>query len=65
MLSQCFLHEIFFLPNFDNDTDPRTCNRIPKVIIAISELENKQELLTQHISEAIQYRNFDRELWNH
>ena len=38
-------------------------DRILKVARTITDLENAQNVLGEHISESIQYRSLDRQLW--
>ena len=41
----------------------RAYDRILKVSRTIADLDNKIDILPEHVSEAIQYRTFDRTLW--
>jgi len=41
----------------------RAYDRILKVSRTIADLDGKNDIAPEHVSEAIQYRTFDRTLW--
>ena len=47
----------------DLNLSARAYDRILKVARTIADLENKIDISSEHVSEAIQYRTFDRTLW--
>ena len=47
----------------DLNLSARAYDRILKVARTIADLDSKIDVAPEHVSEAIQYRTFDRTLW--
>jgi len=45
------------------DISARGYNKILKVGRTIADLDRSKDVCVEHISEAVQYRNLDRDLW--
>jgi len=63
----CFLgtdsHELIRVAMTELNLSARAYDRILKVSRTIADLDGKLEIAPEHVSEAIQYRTFDRTLW--
>ena len=56
-------HELIRVAMSELNLSARAYDRILKVSRTIADLDGKAEITPEHVSEAIQYRTFDRTLW--
>jgi magnesium chelatase family protein len=56
-------HELIRVAMSELNLSARAYDRILKVSRTIADLEGKETISSEHVSEAIQYRTFDRTLW--
>src|SRR5207249_406751 len=56
-------HELIRVAMSELNLSARAYDRILKVSRTIADLDGKTEISAEHVSEAIQYRTFDRTLW--
>jgi len=56
-------HELIRVAMTELNLSARAYDRILKVSRTIADLDGKLEIAPEHVSEAIQYRTFDRTLW--
>ena len=56
-------HELIRVAMNELNLSARAYDRILKVSRTIADLDDKIDIAPEHVSEAIQYRTFDRTLW--
>ena len=56
-------HELIRVAMSELNLSARAYDRILKVSRTIADLAGAEEITAEHVSEAIQYRTFDRTLW--
>jgi magnesium chelatase family protein len=56
-------HELIRVAMSELNLSARAYDRILKVSRTIADLDDKIDITPEHVSEAIQYRTFDRTLW--
>jgi magnesium chelatase family protein len=56
-------HDLIRVAMTELNLSARAYDRILKVSRTIADLDDKIDIAPEHVSEAIQYRTFDRTLW--
>ena len=56
-------HELIRVAMNELNLSARAYDRILKVSRTIADLDSAEDITPEHVSEAIQYRTFDRTLW--
>jgi magnesium chelatase family protein len=59
----CQAEELLYQAMTELDISARGYNKILKVVRTIADLDHSENVRLEQISEAVQYRNLDRDLW--